>query len=268
MSKFVYNYPTEQSALDRVKAQQKVFEKNLIGKTFLFTYLNNQNLIRFKEISFSPNNYLHLTGLDYKNRQTLKRSGADVSRTYSMEFYERLQNNDPELIKDISFVKGSTDEETNLIFTYTQHKLDNLSQLTAIANKAEKIGRTKDGFNIIIKRYKCSIEFLKDEKDKDNNIYHPISLKYGEATIVATDICPIVAIFSKSEGQPNYQLKYLNAKVKLGKKYFERELTDKLSLSSFENPNVKFNIAKLEEIKRIFLLSEEKYMSAQLSGIS
>lgn len=265
LPKQVYNYPTEQLALNRAREQQQYFEKNLVDKIFLFVYSNKNNTLQSKEVSFFQKNYLHLTGLDYKNKQTLKRSGVSVDKTDSIEFYERLKNNDPALINDISFVKGATPQETNLIFSYIQHKLDNLSQLTSVANKAEYLGKYKGNqdFDVIINRNMSSIAF----KQTENTLF-PISSLYGKADDVAIDVCPIVAIFSKSKGQQDYQLEYLNSKVKCGKAYFERNLVDKLSQSSFENPNIKFNIGKLEEIKRIFKLSEVKYISQDLSEIS
>lgn len=260
-----FNYPTEQAALERAKQQQTSYEKNLLGKISLFVYVGSNNTIQCIETSFQRKNYLHLTGLDYKNKQTLKRSGVHVDRMDAEEFYDRLKSNDLTIIKDISFIKGSTQDEIDKYFKYTQLKLNNLSLLTSIAYKAEYVGKYKGNqdFDLIINRNLSSIAFK-----QDGNTFIPISSLYGKANDVATDICPVVAIFSKSKEQQNFQLVYLNAKEKIDRAQFSRETVDKLSLSSFENPNVKFKKAKLDLLTDRFLHSEAKYISQDLSEIS
>lgn len=253
-----FSYLTEQAALDRAKQQQIIYEKNLLGKTFLFTYIGNDNTIHCIETSFQRKNYLHLTGLDYKNKQTLKRSGVHVDRMDAEEFYDRLRMNDPTLIKDISFIKGSTQDDTDRYFNYTQNKLENLSQLTSISNKALFIGKYKGSqdFDIIINKNQNSIAF-----NKDGNLYFPISSLSGKAEKVATNIKSIVAIFSKTDDK-DYQIEFLNSQINIGKKLLSDELLFKLNLNSFENSKVKFNSTALDKL----VLSYRKTLDNSISN--
>lgn len=137
-----YKYPTIQDALLRAEQQKALYEKNLVGKSFIYAYIDNSNSINHKEIKFDRENYLHLTGLDYQSVQYAKRVLGKSTPSDAVSFYNRL-GNDKLLVNDMSFIQGSTNEETALFFKYTQHKLKNLSQLTAISAKAEYIGKYK-----------------------------------------------------------------------------------------------------------------------------
>lgn len=253
-----YIYSTLSLALARVKQQQFLYEQNLVGKSFLYLYLDTDNTIRFKELKFDKENYLHLTGLDYQNRQTLKRNGQPNIGSNSIDFYNRLSQNDSTLINDVSFIKGSTPDKTALFFKYTQHKLDNLSQLTTISSKAEYIGRYsgEQDFDIIINKNLNSIAFK-----QDGEIYIPVSSLFGNAKDVASGIKPIIAIFSKSP-ERDYRIEFLNGKVNIGKKLLSDELLSKLNLNSFENSKVKFNSTALDKL----VLSYRKTLDNSISN--
>ena len=45
------------------------------------------------------------------------------------------------VINDVSFIQGQNESETKKYLKYTQRKLNNLSQLTSVAAKAEYIGK-------------------------------------------------------------------------------------------------------------------------------
>lgn len=252
-----YNYSTEREALDRVKKQQFLYERNLVGKSFLYSYVDNDNTIQFKELKFEKENYLHLTGLDYQNRQTLKRNGQPNIGSNSIEFYERLSENDTTLINDISFIKGSTPNETALYFKHTQHKLDNLSQLTTISNKAEYIGKYsgKQAFDVIINKNLNSIAFK-----QEGDLCVPVSSLFGKAESVAKNVKPIVAIFSKEHDGNDYRIKFISKKAlsNVDKADFTAPFLKKLSLDSFANNDVSFNSDALTTIRHRFIVSNVK----------
>lgn len=243
------NYPTVAEALKRAEEQKLNYEKNLLNKRFIYAFIGDNNQIDFKEVVFKKSSYLHLTGLDYKGKQSKKRQGISISGTDALNFYKRL-GTDATLINDVSFTQGKTAEETQRYFGYTQHKLDNLAQLTQLSNKAEFIGRyvgDRD-FDIIVNRNMSSLALF-----HKRNIFLPASLLFGKPQKVATDIKPIVAIFSRDSH--SYKLEYLNAKINIGKKLFTSELLSKLNFGSFDNSEVKFNLSALDKLKRAFTAS-------------
>lgn len=245
----IINYPTVADALKRVEEQKLNYEKNLLNKRFIYAFVGDNNQIDFKEVVFRKSSFLHLTGLDYKGIQSLKRQGVSIDSTEAFQFYERL-GNDPSLINDVSFIQGNTADETQKYFRYTQHKLDNLSQLTQLSNKAEFIGKYAGNrdFDIIVNRNLSSLALYQDKK-----IFLPASLLFGKPQLVASDIKPIVAIFSRDSH--SYKLEYLNAKINIGKKLFTSELLSKLNFGSFDNSEVKFNLSALDKLKRAFTAS-------------
>ncbi len=260
-------YNTVQEALDKALKEKNKYQENLVGKTFAYAYINKfTNIISIKEIVFKRENYLHLTGLDYRSAQYKKRVLGINAPTYADEFYDRL-GTDGKLINDVDFIIESTAQKTLLTLRHTQNKLDNLSQIVNIAKKAEYIAEYNDPnkYDLIINRNKETLAFI-----KDGDVYVPMSSRHGDVNkfINGNSKSPVLAIFSKSEGQKNYQIEYLNASVKFDKAQFDKETYEKLSLSSFENPNVKFNKEKLNILIDRFLHTEEKYISLDLCEIA
>lgn len=256
------NYPTVTDALKRVEEQKLNYERNLLNKHFIYAFVGDNNQIDFKEVVFRKSSYLHLTGLDYKGIQSLKRQGISVNSTEAFQFYERL-GNDPALKNDVSFIQGNTTAETQKYFKYTQHKLDNLSQLTQLSNKAEFIGKYAGNrdFDIIVNRNLSSLALYQEK-----NIFLPASLLFGKPQLVATEIKPVVAIFSKDSH--SYRLEYLNSKINIGKKLFTSELLSKLNFGSFGNPEVKFNTSALDKLKQAFTASVRKSFIEKASVLS
>lgn len=259
-----FNYITIQDALLRAEKQKELYELNLVGKSFIYAYVDKNNAVAFKEIHFDRENYLHLTGLDYQSVQYNKRVLGINLPTDALNFYNRL-GKDATLINDVSFIIGSTPEETARFFKYTQQKLDNLSQLTAIAAKAEFIGKYKGNqeFDIIVNRNSSAIAFI-----RDNNAYIPVSSLYGKAEDVATEIKPILAIFVKENEHSQYKLSYLNSKINIGKKLFSSDLVDKLSHFSFINPNIDFKLTALDKLKHSFAASIKRELVEKANNLS
>lgn len=249
-----FKHVTINDALSRVEQQKELYERNLVGKSFIYSYVDKNNAIAFKEIHFDRESYLHLTGLDYQSALYKKRVVGIILPTDASNFYNRL-GKDATLINDVSFIIGSTPDETTRFFKYTQHKLDSLSQLTAITAKAEYIGKYKgdQDFDIIINRNSSAIAFI-----RENSTYIPVSSLYGKAEDVATEIKPVLAIFVKENEFSQYKLIYLNSKINIGKKLFSLDLTEKLSHSSFVNPNIDFKSTALDAMKNTFKTSVRK----------
>lgn len=259
-----FNYITLEDALLRAEKQKELYEHNLVGKSFIYAYIDNNNAISFREIHFDRENYLHLTGLDYQSVQYKKRVlGIDLP-TDALNFYNRL-GKDATLINDVSFIIGSTPDETTRFFKYTQQKLDNLSQLTAIAAKAEYIGKYKGNqdFDIIVNRNSSAIAFI-----RDNNTYIPVSSLYGKAKDVATEIKPIFAIFSKEKDNHQYTLEYLNKNISLKNVKMDIGLSQRLNLSSFENTSVSFNRNQHNELISIYMSAVKYDLAKQLKELS
>ena len=259
-------YPTENDALKRAEEQKISYENNLVGKELLYAYIDKQE-VKFQKIIFDEKHYLHLTGLDYKGRQTAKRTlGLNVS-TSSGEFYRRL-GKDNTLISDISFIGESTAQQTKQTFMNTQSKLFNLSKLVLISSKAEFIGKYsgKDNFDIVLNRGNESIIFIKDSNGLNQS--YPVSSRQGDMSRFSADIKPVLAIFVKEKGKDDFQLQYLNKAVSLHRELFTDELRDILSYSSFENTGVLFNLPKLNDLKNAFDKSVQKGIRKELSELS
>ncbi len=155
-------YNTVQEALDKALKEKNKYQENLVGKTFAYAYINKfTNIISIKEIVFKRENYLHLTGLDYRSAQYKKRVLGINAPTYADEFYDRL-GTDGKLINDVDFIIESTAQKTLLTLRHTQNKLDNLSQIVNIAKKAEYIAEYNDPnkYDLIINRNKETLRFV------------------------------------------------------------------------------------------------------------
>lgn len=258
-------YNTIAEALERALQQKALFERDLLGKSFLYVFVDNNNQISATEVVFTKDSYLHLTGLDYQNRQTQKRTGQNPNiGTGALDFYYRL-GKDTTLINDMSFIQGSTPQESALFFRYTQHKLENLSQLTRISTKAEYIGKYKgnQNFDIIINRNRSAIAFI-----EESGKHIPVSSLYGRAEDVATNIKPIVAIFSKEKDTHQFTLEYLNKNISLKNTKMDIGLSQRLNLSSFENKAVSFNRNQLNELVSIYKSSVKYDLTKQLNELA
>ena len=201
-------YPTIADALKRVIEQKEGYDKNLLGKEFLYVYVDKQQII-CQQVVFKKRNYLHLTGLDCKGRQSIKRTQDIAVATLSEDFYNRL-GVDSTLINDISFIQEATSSETSRTYNNTQNKLENLSKLTVISKKADRIGKYTGpvNFDFVIGR---GSELIVLGRDFDNpDIFVPVSSRNGRIETIAKDIKPVLCIFQKDKTQNQYSLCYLN----------------------------------------------------------
>ncbi len=242
-----------------IAAKEKVkYQSNLVGKVFAYAYLNPKtSLIEIKVVEFKTENFLHLTGLDYKGVQYNKRVLSKKMPTYADEFFKRL-GSDPSLIKDISFIQGDTKTQTADNIKTAQRKLRNLSQLVNIAQKAEYIGMYKnpDKFDLLINRSYESLALI-----KDGSVYIPISSRYGvvDKHIDPKDKNLVLAIFSRKSSERDFRLVYLNKKVNnVDKAFFDLHSLSNLSIGSFVNENVEFNIKAQLTIRHRYIISSVK----------
>ena len=269
--KSVPKYPTVKLALDRAENQKLNYEKNLSGKEFIYAYVENQK-ITFKNVVFSEKDYLHLTGLDYKGKQTYKRTTGKYAPTESRQFYSRL-GTDSTLISDVSFITESDSAKTVQTFNNTQAKLGNLPLLTTISLKAEYVGEyrktgkpTDKIYDFVVSKGTEAILFGKDSENPDK--FSPFSSRHKKITSIADNVKPVLAIFVKEKGKDEFQLQYLNKTISLGKELFSDELRDMLSYSSFENTGVLFSLPKLNDLKNAFDKSVQKGIRKELSELS
>ena len=86
MASQLQRYSSVAAALKRAEEQKLLYERNLVGKSFLYVFIDKHNAITYREVKFERKNFLHLTGLDYKNTQWLKRSGVTAVSTHAEEF--------------------------------------------------------------------------------------------------------------------------------------------------------------------------------------
>jgi len=258
---------TLQEALDIAIEQKRNYEKNLVGKSFMYAYVDKlTNEITMKEVEFQRKNYLHLTGLDYKSIQHKKRVYGYTGPTLAEEFYSRLGTDD-NLLNDVSFIVEATQQKTYTTFRHTQDKIQNLPKLTNIAKKAEYIGEYVDAtqFDLVVNR---SMESLLLRKE--GTIYIPSSSQFGKAGsfIKQKSIQKILAIFCKDTSRDEYKIQYLNSSVNIGKKMFAMELTKKLSYTSFSNANVEFKATSLDALKQSFTASIKRNFVEKANNLS
>lgn len=245
---------TLNEALRKAASEKKKYQDNLMNKTFAYAYIDQNNLIKIYEVSFFKKNFLHLTGLDYLNAQYKKRVLNITVSSKAEEFFDRLGTDDL-LINDVSFIQGRDQNDTNLNYSHTRDKLDNLSQIVYIAKKAEYIGKYKDTniFDLIINRKMESLALRKRD-----NIYVPVSSRYGNVQkfVNKKEIKPILAIFSKERTSDIYHMDYLNKEIKLNNNIrFDRDIIFKFDVDSFNNIQSKFNISQLEKLTSIYTYS-------------
>ena len=233
MTSQLRRYSSVAEALKRAEEQKLLYERNLVGKSFLYVFIDKHNTITYREVKFERKNFLHLTGLDYKNTQSLKRSGVTGVSTDAEEFYNRL-GSDAELINDVSFIQGQNESETKKYLKYTQRKLNNLSQLTSVAAKAEYIGK-----------YNGNQKF----------------------DIIINDIYPILAIFERKNEFEPFRLNFLNSHIKIGNRLFSDEFMRLSGKLIFSNDKAKFNSQCLGEFLLSYEYSVKKYISEELAPV-
>ncbi len=258
---------TLNEALTRAASEKKKYQENLMNKTFAYAYIDKDNLIKIYEVSFFKRNFLHLTGLDYCDAQYKKRVLNITVSSKAEEFFDRLGTDDS-LINDVSFIKGKDQKDTNLNYSHTRDKLDNLSQIVYIAKKAEYIGKYKDinTFDLLINRKMESLALRKRD-----NIYVPVSSRYGNVQkfVDKKEIKPILAIFSKERTSDIYNVDYLNKELKLNNNIrFDRDIIFKFDINSFNNIQNKFNISQLEKLTGIYTYSLKHSLSLIIGRIS
>ena len=255
-------------ALYKAKIEKEKYQKNLMGKTFAYAYIENASgNINVKEVAFYKRNFLHLTGLDYQGVQYQKRVLNNNIPSKADVFFDRLGVDDT-LINDVSFIQGRTPHETNLNYRHTQDKLDNLSQISYIANKAEYIGKyiQPDTFDLIINRNQESLAFI-----KNGNVYVPMSSRKGkvEKFISSKDISPVLAIFSKDNDFMPYRIEYLNKNVKINENVkFDIEILNKFDFQSFVPLKNKVNEKQLNILIRLYTSTLKYKISKQLDEIN
>lgn len=258
---------TIEEALNIAAREKTKYENQLVNKEFAYAYIATNNTIQFKEVIFFRKNYLHLTGLDYKNCQYTKRVLHEHSISNAEEFYDRL-GKDKTLASDVSFIQGSTIAETHLNYIHTEDKLKNLPQLVYIAQKAEYLGKYKDEkiFDLIINRNMESLALRKND-----DFYIPISSRFGTVNkfINKKDIVPVLAIFSKKHDREKYKIEYLNKSVKLSSiNKFDLNLLDKFDYDSFVPDKSKLNEQQLNKLIEIYTSTLKYKLSKQLDTIA
>lgn len=262
-------YNTIPLALKRVEQQKKEYEINLRNKTLAFAYIDNSSKINVIEVTFRKENYLHLTGLDYKNIQSQNRLNGTQLPTRAGEFYDRLINDIPSLINDVSFQIGRNANETNLLRGHTEHKLENLSTFTHINFKAEYIGEYNGNLDIdlIVGRNTDAIGIKFDSKQK---CFFPKSSLYDTRKHFVKQPYPILAIFSKDFQNPIYKIEYLNKKVSIGTSTFPIEDVRKFDISSFEKNrlNIQVNDIQLNNLFSAYKSGLRNLINKQINEIA
>ncbi|MDE5558444.1 MAG: hypothetical protein K2J32_12305 [Ruminococcus sp.] len=260
---FHRTHVTISEALQRAADFKRDYESNLKGKTFLYVYID-KNIICAENVPFKAENYLHLTGLDYKGAKTYFLQNGRKIPTHAKEFYYGLDN-PASIASDVSFAQGRTLSETQRIFHQTQNKLNNLSKLVQIAKKAEYIGfyQGNQNFDLIVNRSQCSLAV-----QNFDGINCPTSLLSGGIEQLTSSHQKILAIFCKEDEHSPYRLSYLNKNINIGKKLFSQELSMLLSSDSFSNSETKFNEKSLYDFINSFEISVRKYLSQDLEKIA
>jgi len=141
MTSQLRRYSSVAEALKRAEEQKLLYERNLVGKSFLYVFIDKHNTITYREVKFERKNFLHLTGLDYKNTQSLKRSGVTGVSTDAEEFYNRLGR---ELV---TISAGSTQKDkpqTQPYIPVSQLRKNALAQKKREQQKPHQIKKKKD----------------------------------------------------------------------------------------------------------------------------
>lgn len=261
------SYDTIQDALQKAITEKEKYQNKLVNRTFAYAYISNNNIIELREVQFKTENYLHLTGLDYKNVQYDKRVNNLNRPSHADEFFHRL-GNDASLITDVSFIIEATEEKTKLTYKHTQDKLSNLSQLVNIAHKADYIGKyiDSDYFDLIINRNNESLALI-----KKGTVYVPMSSRNGKAErfINSKDIHKVLAIFSKNNTDKKYTIDYLDKSVKLSPNIkFDINMLDKFDYDSFVPDKSKLNEQQLNKLIGIYTSTLKYKLSKQLDTIA
>ncbi|MDE6500982.1 MAG: hypothetical protein K2L10_02735 [Ruminococcus sp.] len=254
---------TINEALQRVADLKKDYDSNLKGKTFLYVYID-RNTVCSENVPFKEENYLHLTGLDYKGVKTCFLQTGRKLPTHAKEFYYGLDN-PASIATNVSFAQGRTPSETQRIFNQTQNKLNNLSKLVQIAKKAEYIGNYQgnQNFDLVVNRSQCSLAI-----QNFNGINCPVSLLNGGIERLTSLHQKILAIFCKENEHSPFILSYLNKSINIGKNLFSKELSMLISHDSFSNSKTKFNEKSLCNFINSFEISVRKYLSQDLEKIA
>ncbi len=251
-------------AFERVKKEKGNYDSYLKDKDFIFLFQNPNNSISMIQVQFIDSNYLHLTGLDYQNRQSIKRTTNPSVPTNAKQFYQRLGTDDT-LLSDISFIQEATPQKTRKTYRDTQRKLNNLPRMTHIPFSASSIGKSKDNtISLFVSRKECSLGIEK----KAGKLYFPKSLRDGAISDFATDIKPIVAIFVKPIADKTYKLTFLNKSVRIQRSPFDADILENLSFESFKIPPEKVNAEQLTNLIQAFSYSIRRKMRKTLSDLS
>lgn len=81
-------YNTIEKALNKAAIEKQRYHDNLVDKTFAYCYIDKRSCeICFFELQFRTENFLHLTGLDYKNVQFDKRVNGIIRPSNANEFF-------------------------------------------------------------------------------------------------------------------------------------------------------------------------------------
>lgn len=122
MANFLYG--NIEDAIKRAKDMQKSYERNLVGKSILYLYLDN-NTIKSLNVVFEEKNYLHLTGLDYNHIREGNLINGTKNPTQAINFYKLLKSDTPisQMKKNISFITLPNQSDNQNMFENTQKSL-------------------------------------------------------------------------------------------------------------------------------------------------
>lgn len=259
-------YQTIDDALRLVVEQKKWYDRNLLNKTFSYVYIDKPSKIQMIDFTFKAENYLHLTGLDYRGvKAQLLKSGIKEA-TYAYEFYNGLDNVN-EIKTLVTFPQGKTEQETQSEFYKAQTKLNILPNLTQLSQKAEYIGNYNGNIDLklIINRNMCSLGL----RERNNQLI-PTSLLRGKIEQFASNFKPVLAIFCKEVGiDKQFELTYLNKSVRIGNAKFDRSAVERLSEQSFHSTkDVRFNEAQLNKLIEAYNNSSDYFIRADIKELS
>lgn len=259
-------YNTIEKALNKAAIEKQRYHDNLVDKTFAYCYIDKRSCeICFFELQFRTENFLHLTGLDYKNVQFDKRVNGIIRPSNANEFFFRL-GTDQSLADEVSFITEDSEEKTQITYKHTQNKLDNLSQISNIAKKATYIGKftTPTDFDLYINRNNETLALKKDD-----DFFVPMSSRSGNIDRFTKDKNIVLAIFSKNNTDKKYTIEYLNKSVKLSPNIkFDINMLDKFDYDSFVPDKSKLNEQQLNKLIGIYTSTLKYKLSKQLDTIA
>lgn len=193
-------------ATSTLRKAAKLYDEFYCNKKLLVIY-NNPSKPFFVEITASPTNFLHLTGLII-NTDNLLRDVSDKNTNYKVVFYEKCLQNKLS-IDDFDFdPKGDSERKLDVI----------ISTLNPVQN-AKMIGdyngqRIYFQSNTLMGNPNSFLALFKDE----GGYYVPSSVMKGDIRNDTYYTSRVLAILSKKFDEPFYnEIKYVAKKIDIGK---------------------------------------------------